>query len=65
MRRRAITAAAAALLALGLVGCGDEAQQRHEAELRQIELGKACFDAGGEWDWNGWSGWLCEFGGDE
>ena len=26
-----------------------------------IKLGKECADAGGDWVYNGWNGWKCEF----
>lgn len=49
----------AALLTMGLAGCDDSEKEKG---LVQIELGKACFDAGGQYVYNGWSGgWLCEF----
>lgn len=43
------------VVALVLTGCG-------EAERPDpIERGKACFDAGGSWTWDNWTGYHCEF----
>lgn len=62
MRRRKILAViAAGVLALTLTGCDDRDERRKQAELDQIEVGKACAEAGGQYVWDGWAGWLCEF----
>ena len=61
--KRIIVASAIAALALGgLTACCDSDKERTPTPLEQ---GKECFAAGGQWDWNEWSGYHCEFGGDE
>ena len=59
--KKAIAIAVLAVAALALSGCGDDDADRMSYEEEQIQLGKACFDAGGEWIWDGWVGWICEF----
>jgi hypothetical protein len=61
--RRMTAAVIAALALVGLTACGDSGDK--ERPPTSIERGKECFDAGGEWDWNEWSGYHCEFGGDD
>lgn len=58
--KRALVVAVAAAALFTLTGCGES-----EEQYDPIERGKACFEAGGEWDWSEWSGYHCEFGGDD
>ena len=59
--KKAFALIAIAVMALVLSGCGD-GYDRVAYEKEQIELGKACFEAGGEWVYDGWGpGWICEF----
>lgn len=56
MRNKMIAVGVLAVSLLMLTGCDDNPPPKSS-----IELGKECFDAGGEWQWNGWDGYHCEF----
>lgn len=57
MKRTAIIAAV--IMAFALTGCGEE--EEIDYKLQNIERGKACFEAGGDWEYNAWNGYVCEF----
>lgn len=57
MRNKIIAVVVLTVGVLALSGCHDNDTPRKSS----IELGKECFDAGGEWQWNGWDGYHCEF----
>lgn len=53
---------ALAALTLSLTGCGNTPERTDkEIALDRIEIGKVCFEAGGDYTWSEWSGWKCEF----
>lgn len=61
MKKIAAIAIAAGLM-FGLSACDDIRERQIQREQEQIELGKQCFEAGGQWVYDGWGpGWICEF----
>lgn len=66
MRKRlAVTLAILAIGVSTLTGCNPAEESRKtwlERERDYIQLGKECYDEGGQWVYNpGSGGWLCEF----
>lgn len=57
--KRAAAILAGVLIIVGMTACGEEEETNYE--LRLIERGKACFEAGGDWEYNAWNGYICEF----
>lgn len=53
--------ASLSLSAVALTGCGDRDDYNDSRVEKNIELGIKCKEAGGQWLWDDWTGYSCEF----
>lgn len=62
--KRALIVVGVLVAGLALSGCGDTKTAEDYAEER-VKLAKICEDGGGSYEYNGWEGYMCDFGRDD